>query len=167
MWELLGWRPCDADPNTPHAQFAHVGTISSIYLLQFIRPGDKLDTKRWAIMRPSWETTRLRNRMKEHRSSTIRSLQTLIEHTRQMLSNIPPLLPLFKHAWGAALYGVSNLVGTYAADVPIVVSLQSIVSDIESILLLSEDGLVTYPSSHVPFLSAVFPPDPTSPVPDL
>lgn len=152
MW--WGWHPSSHDA---HRQTSRDGILSSIYVLQCIHPGDKLDTARWAIMRPSWETTRMRNRMKEHRYSTISALRVILDETEQMIHTNPLLLPLFQHAWWCAVHGVCCLLDTYANDAPTVTALQDIVGHIQRILVQPDDGPQPYPRSNLPFLSIVFP----------
>ncbi len=152
MWELLGWH----QTTDSHYNSSRKGILSSIYLLQFIQPGDKLDTVRWAIMKPSWETTRNRNRMKEHRSSTISSLRALLDETSQMLHSNMCLRSLFQNAWHYAMHGVHNLVCTYSTDEVTVFALHAIIRNIQSSVLRIE-GPIIYPPEYILFISAVFP----------
>lgn len=162
MWTFWEWYQY-REP-TDHPRPHHRGVISSIYLLQFIRPGDKLDTARWAIMKPSWETTRLRNRMKEHRHSTISSLRALLDETIRMMGVNPCLSPLLKHAWGSAVCGVGCLVATYDTDAQTALALREIMVHIQRLLQLPEDGPTPYPPQHLAFMSLLFPGRPSSPL---
>ena len=155
MWTFWEWYQ-HREP-TAHSHPYHRGVISSIYLLQFIRPGDKLDTARWVIMKPSWETTRLRNRMKEHRNSTISSLRALLDETIQMMGVNPCLSPLLKHTWASALCGVVCLVATSDADSQVALALREIMVHIQRLLQLPEDGPTPYPPQHLVFISLLFP----------
>ena len=155
MWTLWGWLYPHGEPSLN--QTNHRGLISSIYLLQFIRPGDKLDTALWAIMKPSWETTRKRNRMKEHRYSTISSLQALLDETTLMLVGTPCLLPLFQHAWGSAVCGVCCLVDTYEADAQTASALREIIFNIKRLLQMPDDGQMPYQPQHLVIIPFLFP----------
>jgi hypothetical protein len=152
MWTVWGWyQSNDSFSKSPRS------ILSSIYLLQFIHPGDKIDTTRWAIMKPSWETTRARNRMREHRFATISSLTDLLDETMQMLTLNPCLSQLFKNAWGYSLHGVSCLLVTYETDDQVLVALHDILRNIHEILAMPDDGQMTYQPSHMSFIPIIFP----------
>ncbi len=163
MWDLYGWYY--SPPNTIRWSNTgrweeRVGLLTSIYRLQFLAPGEKLDTHSWSIMKPSWETTRARNRMKEHRSTTLTALRALLETTEQRRLENASLRPLFQHAWWHAESGIRSLLATYATDADTTAALQALLVDVQRLMVTvpsEPDDATPYPPCHHPFLHILFP----------